>query len=166
MFPRLLPGALLVLRDRLPQLAVFLAGKKAELVEPRKVLLRLRKVVHHKQGYPDVLVRSPVLGIEAQRLVVVLERVVEISGFAPGVAEVILRVGVVRVARGNPEVPVAGGLAVSGFDRLLAALVTGVRGARVRRRPGVTAGYGVVPTCVLSRFLKQDGNQQLAHGAS
>ena len=66
------------------------------------MLLRLLKIVHHQIGFADVLVRSLVPGVEAQRLVVVLEREVEVSGFAPGVAEVVLRVGVVGVARGNP----------------------------------------------------------------
>src|SRR5207302_2285763 len=90
----------LVVLHRLLQVSVFLAGKKAQLVEPRKVLLGLRKIVHHEIGLADVLVRSPVPGVEAQRLVVVLERKVEVAGLAPGVAEVILRVGVVRFARG------------------------------------------------------------------
>src|SRR6266852_1584794 len=105
-----------------------------------KVLLRLRKIVRHQIGFADVLVRSLVPRVEAQRLVVVLECKVEVAGLAPGVAEVILRVGVVRFARGNPLEAVEGRFPVPGFDRLLAALVIRVHGARVRRRPGVHSG--------------------------
>src|SRR5258708_30782400 len=68
------PGLGFVFLHRFLQVAVFLAGKKAQLVELRQVLLRLRQVVRHPIGLADVFVCSLVPRVELQRFVVVLER--------------------------------------------------------------------------------------------
>src|SRR5439155_19733623 len=49
------------------------AGEKAQLVEYREVLLRLGEIAYHQVSLAEILVRAPVIGIDAQRLVVVLE---------------------------------------------------------------------------------------------
>src|SRR2546425_9208144 len=87
-----------VLGDGLPEVLVLLARNQADLLQGGQVLLGFRQVVDDEIGFAGVLVRAAMTGIELQRPLVVLERQLEAAGVAIRIAEVILEVGVARVA--------------------------------------------------------------------
>jgi hypothetical protein len=84
--------------DRLLEVVELAAAEEAELVELAEVLLRLGDIADHQVGLAEVLVGAAVLGIEAQRLVVVLEHQIHPRGAAlpQRVSVEVVVVGVVR----------------------------------------------------------------------
>src|SRR5438552_2924439 len=89
-----------VVGDCLLQVAVLVAGEKAQLVEYREVLLRLGEIADHQVGLAEIFVRAPVIGIDAQRLVVMLEDEahVGVRTLADRVGVEIVVVGVVGIS--------------------------------------------------------------------
>src|SRR5207247_242769 len=90
----------LVVGNRLFQIAVLVAGEKAQLVEYREVLLRLGEIADHQVGLAEILVRAPVIGIDAQRLVVMLEDEAHVGVRTPAdrVGVEIVVVGIVGIS--------------------------------------------------------------------
>src|SRR5947207_10242358 len=72
--PRRLAVLLLVRFDGLLQVAILLAGEEAERVETAQVLPGLRQVTQHQIGLADVLVRTAVLRVEGERLLIDRDR--------------------------------------------------------------------------------------------
>src|SRR5256886_16846117 len=123
-----LSSASAVLGDPFLEVLVPVAGNQADLLQGREVLLGLRQVVHHQVRLADVLVRPAVARIELERALVVLERRVEPARVAIRIAEIVLDVGVTRVAqcrRGEQPDP---GAPVFRVDR-------GLAGGVVRAEP-------------------------------
>ena len=60
--------------------------------------LGVREIVRDEIGLADIFVRAAVTRIELERTLVVPERQLEAAGVAIRVAEVVLKVGVARVA--------------------------------------------------------------------
>src|SRR5581483_3717902 len=81
---RLLAG--LVVGDRRLERALLEAAEHAERVETGELLLRLVELAELQIGLADILVRTEVLGIEAESRVVVLQCPVGIARLACGVA--------------------------------------------------------------------------------
>src|SRR2546428_267516 len=90
----------LVVGNRRFQIAVLVAGEKAQLVEHREVLLRLGDIADHQVGLAEIFVRASVLGIDAQRLVVMLEDKahVGVRTLADRVGVQVVIVGIVRIS--------------------------------------------------------------------
>jgi hypothetical protein len=101
------------------------ARDEADCAERGNVLLRLRQIVDEQVGFPDVLVRPAMPRVELERPLVVLERLLHLSGIAIGEAEVVLDVRIARVAdcRGRQRADRC--RPVPRLDRLLACRVIG-----------------------------------------
>ena len=65
------------------------------------MLLGLAQVVGHEVRLADVLVGAAMAGIELQRPLIVREGGLELATLAVGVAEIVLDVGVARIAKGG-----------------------------------------------------------------
>lgn len=72
--------------------------QRTDLAQCFEVLLGTLQVAFHEIGFADVFVRAAVSWVERKSLPVVLEREIELAGFAIGEAQVVLDIGVIRVA--------------------------------------------------------------------
>src|SRR5882762_9449553 len=89
---------LLVVIHRALEFLVFLARyRRAQFLQFGEMLLGLGQVGGQQVGLADVLVCVLVLGIELERLVVMIERLIELAGLAIGVAEEVVRIRIVGV---------------------------------------------------------------------
>ena len=76
------------------QVLVLVALRAADALERDQVLARLGLVAGQQVGLADVLVRAAVLGLELQRLAIVLEGLVVPVLVPEGVAQPVAQVGV------------------------------------------------------------------------
>src|SRR6185369_13790197 len=99
-----------------------------------QVLLGLGHVAHQQVGLPDVLVRAPVLGIEAQGLPVVLEDPVHVRvrALADRVGEQVVIVGVGGVAGDGLLQQIGRARPVAGVDAGAGGGEVGIGGRRRR----------------------------------
>ena len=90
--------------------------------------LRLREVVDQQVGLAEVLVRATMTWVQLQGPLIVLEGAVHLAGVAICVAEVVLDIGVARIAQRRGGEGADGGGPVSGVDGRTAGREVGIDG--------------------------------------
>src|SRR5206468_1590068 len=134
--PALLSRASPVLGDGLLEVLVLLAGDEADPLQGSEMFLSLRQVVGHEVRLTDVLVGATMAGIELQGALIVREGERELAALAVGVAEVVLDVGVARVAKSGRGKRPDRGVPVLGRDGCFPGRVLRVEPSLLRRRVG------------------------------
>src|SRR6266545_5035454 len=105
-----------IVGDGLLEILVLLAGDEADPLQGGEVLLGLGQVVGHEVRLTEVLVGAAMAGIELQRAPVMREGGLELAALAVGIAEVVLDVGVARVAKDSRGKQPDRGIPVLGRD--------------------------------------------------
>ena len=118
--------------DLLLQFLELFARNQADLLQRREVLFGFRKVVHDQVSLADIFMRAAVTRTERERALIVPESGIQLAGVAVGVTEVVLDIGIARVAQRCRGERRDGRTPLLGFDRLLAR---GVVGIKLRPRP-------------------------------
>ena len=121
-----LPWLLLVCGDGGLEIAVFLAGEKAQFVQYRKVLLSLCQVAGLQIRLSHVLVSPPMLGVERERPLVVLECRVQVAAIALGKTQLIVDRRAPGITRQRFLEQLDGRIPVLGLDLLLRAVEVGI----------------------------------------
>ena len=93
-----------VVGDGLLEVFVLLAGNEADPLQGGQMLFRFGQIVVDQVRLPHVLMSAAMAGVELERSLIVLERGLELATLAIRVAEIVLDVGVARIAeRGGGE---------------------------------------------------------------
>jgi hypothetical protein len=122
-----------IVGDGLLEILVLLAGDEADPLQGGEVLLGLGQVVGHEVRLTEVLVGAAMAGIELQRAPVMREGWLELAALAVGVAEVVLDVGVARVAKDSRGKQPDRGIPVLGRDGRFPGRVLRVELSLLRR---------------------------------
>jgi hypothetical protein len=88
----------LIPRDRPLEVVVLLAADEADVFQTREVLLGGGRIAKHQVGFAEMLVGTAMARIEHQRLLVVSDRRPHLAQPPIGIANVVLDVGVTRIA--------------------------------------------------------------------
>jgi hypothetical protein len=88
----------LIPRDRPLEVVVLLAADEADVFQMREVLLGRGRIAKHQVGFAEMLVGTAMARIEHQRLLVMSDRRPHLAQPPIGIANVVLDVGVARIA--------------------------------------------------------------------
>src|SRR5262245_22602032 len=106
--------------DLLLQFLELFARNQADLLQRREVLFGFCEVVHNQISLADIFMRAAVTRTERERALIMPESGIELAGVAVGVTEVVLNIGIARVAQRCRGERRDGRTPLLGFDRLLA----------------------------------------------
>ena len=87
-----------VLLDLALEIGVFLARQEADPSQRRQVFFCFGQVSANEIRLAEVLVDAAVPRVQRERLFVVAESRIELSGIAVGVAQIVLEIGVAAIA--------------------------------------------------------------------
>src|SRR5262249_58210453 len=117
---------LLHCRNGRPELVAFPAGVTAEIFKPRRELLGFRRLAKPQIGLAEMLAGAAVAGIEAQRLLIVAHGRPQLTQPPISIADIVLDVGVARVAQGGKLEGCDGASPITHAQCLLAGLEVGL----------------------------------------
>src|SRR5215467_5396867 len=88
----------LIPRDRPLEVVVLLAADEADVFQLREVLLGGGSVAEHQRRFAEMLMGTAMARIEHQRLLVMSDRGPQLAKPPIGIANVVLDVGIARIA--------------------------------------------------------------------
>ena len=98
-FAKLLAALRTITRDVFSEVAELLARQPAERLQLRELLFGLVDLIGEQIRLAQIFVRAAMTRVQLQGALVVLERGVQIAGVAIRIAEIVLDIGIARVAQ-------------------------------------------------------------------